>query len=117
MALFFDADWFDAKLAASHFARPDVARALGVAEHEIALIWKDQRELSARDVTILAMLLGSSASEVAERAGISTPVSQAVPNDRTVLTETIAGMNERLAGIERELADIKALLQDLRSNA
>src|SRR5690242_5196814 len=47
MALFFDTEWFDARLAAAHLSRADVARALGLSQGEVDEVWKDQRELSA----------------------------------------------------------------------
>ena len=37
MALFFDSDWFDARLAAAGLKRADVAAALGLGEIEIRL--------------------------------------------------------------------------------
>ena len=43
-----------------------------MSEAELALAFKDQRELSAREVGALAELLGASPAEVAERAGVST---------------------------------------------
>jgi transcriptional regulator with XRE-family HTH domain len=109
MALFFDADWFDANLAQLGLGRAHVAQALGIDEQDLALIWKDQREVSARDVAILAALLGVSPAEIAERAGISTPVPETVAADSDVIAE----MNARLARLERELADIKAMLSEI----
>jgi transcriptional regulator with XRE-family HTH domain len=98
VALFFDAEWFDARLAQAGLSRGDVAAALGLADTQIAELWKDQRELSAADVRVLAGLLGAGAAEIASRAGISTPV----PRDESV--------EARLARIEAALAEIKALL-------
>jgi transcriptional regulator with XRE-family HTH domain len=98
VALFFDAEWFDARLARAGLARRDVAAALGVSESQLAELWKDQRELSAENVRVLAALLGTSAAEIASHAGISTPA----PRD--------GGVEARLARIEAELAEIKALL-------
>lgn len=103
MALFFDTEWFDARLAASHLSRADVARALGVDEHAVADIWKDQRELSARDVATLAALLAVPVNEIATRAGISTPV----PKSQPTLNDVVA----RLERVEAELAQLKARLE------
>lgn len=118
MALFFDKDWFDAALARAGLARGDLARALGLSGHEIAELWKDQRELSARDVAIIAALLAVPAGEIADRAGVSTPVPRALPADAAALAETLAEtlaeFGERLARVERTLAEVKALLLDLR---
>ncbi|HEY7976778.1 MAG TPA: helix-turn-helix transcriptional regulator [Rhizomicrobium sp.] len=103
MALFFDAAWFDAQLAAAHLTRSDVARALGLSESEIAEMWKDQRELSARDVSTLAALLAATPQEIASRAGISTPV----PRNQPSLTD----LSARLERVEAELAALKARVE------
>lgn len=100
MALFFDAPWFDQKLAKLGLARATVAAALGVSEEEVGEIWKDQRELKARDVTILANLLGTSPEEIAHRAGISTPVP------RTSSDPALRAIEERLARIEEKLDEL-----------
>ncbi len=107
MALFFDSAWFDGRLAAVHLSRADLARALGVSETGIAEIWKDQRELSARDVAIIAALLGASAADVATHAGISTPLPK--PGDASDV-----GVAERLDRVERLLIELKNLVVDLK---
>jgi len=114
MVLFFDRDWFDAALARAGLGRSDLARALGLSEHEIAEVWKDQRELSGRDVAVIAALLGKSGAEIADHAGVSTPVPRALPTDPAALAETLAEFAERLARVERTLGEVKALLLDLR---
>jgi hypothetical protein len=104
MALFFDSTWFDARLESVGLSRSDLATALGLAEAEIGDMWKDQRELRAQDVRIIAALLGSSPAEVAEHAGISTPL----PKDDD---QAIRAIFQRLDRIEKTLAEIKTLLQ------
>src|SRR6185312_1743397 len=104
MALFFDTQWFDARLAAAHLARGDVARALGLSDGEIAEVWKDQRELSARDVATLAALLAATPQEIAHHAGISTPVLKA----QISLTD----LSARLERVEAELAALKTRLAE-----
>jgi transcriptional regulator with XRE-family HTH domain len=107
MALFFDHEWFDARLKALHLSRSDAARALGVSDHALAEIWKDQRELSARDVAILAALLNAPANDIANHAGISTPVPTQQP--------TLAQLAARVEKLEAELAGLKALLSERTS--
>lgn len=104
MALFFDTDWFDARLKAAHLSRGDVACALGLSEGEIAEVWKDQRELSARDVATLAALLAVTPQEIAQHAGISTPVPKP--------SISVADLAARLERVEAELAAIKEKLKD-----
>lgn len=110
MALFFDKDWFDAALARAGLRRGDLALALGLGEEEIAEVWKDQRELSARDVATIAVLLAVPAAEIADRAGVSTPV----PRPLTPAERTLDRISERLDRIEGKLDALKALLLDLR---
>lgn len=109
MALFFDADWFDAQLAARGLARKDVASALGLEDRQVAEMWKDQRELSVRDVRALAALIGVSPQEVAARAGVSTPVPSAQEG-----AGALSDISERLARVERSLIELKSLILDLR---
>lgn len=102
MALFFDQAWFDARMSALALTRAPVAAALGFTEEELAEVWKDQRELRAAQVTILAGLLGVTPEEVASRAGVSTPVPKAEP--------TLSELATRLARLEAEVVALKARL-------
>ncbi|MEJ0026961.1 MAG: hypothetical protein WDN01_13120 [Rhizomicrobium sp.] len=106
MALFFDSAWFDARLASAGLTRATVAAALGLTEEQIAELWKDQRELSAKDVRVLSALLAAPAAEIADRAGISTPVPKEAPGDAGALRE----LGERLARVEDALAEIRSLI-------
>ena len=109
MALFFDSEWFDARLKSAGLQRADVAAALGLSAEQIAELWKDQRELSVGDVRVLSALLSATPAEIASRAGISTPVP------RPPAPDALAEFGERLTRVERTLAEIKALILDLRT--
>ncbi len=98
MALFFDSDWFEARLAERGLTPAALAAAAGMSEAELALVFKDQRELSAGDVAAFAELLGVSATEVAEHAGVSTPL------------RAVNALEARLARIEARLSAIEAAL-------
>lgn len=111
MALFFDSDWFDARLAGASLTRADIAAALGLNAEQVAEVWKDQRELSANDVRLLSALLSVPSAEIASRAGVSTPV----PKDG--LSHELAELNERLARVERALAELKTLVLGLGARA
>jgi hypothetical protein len=104
MALFFDSAWFDDRLAKAQLKRADAATALGLSETELAELWKDQREVRARDVRVLAVLLGATPEEVAVRAGVSTPLPRAGDTE----------FEARIARVEAELAAIRAELLILR---
>ncbi|MDP3853815.1 DNA-binding protein [Phenylobacterium sp.] len=102
MALFFDAAWFEAKLAERGLTRRVMAAATGMSEADLALAFKDQRELSAEEVGIFADLLGVPAAEVALNAGVSTPV----PGQED-LAGRLAALEKRVASLEAELARLK----------
>jgi lambda repressor-like predicted transcriptional regulator len=102
MALFFDADWFDARLGERGLSRAVLAAAAGLGPAELALVFKDQRELSAQEVAIFAELLGVAPAEVAARAGVSTPVpSQDSAGAR------IAALEKRVAALEAEVVRLR----------
>ncbi len=103
MALFFDSEWFDARLVSAGLKRSDLAMALGLSEREIGELWKDQREISADNVRVIAPLLGATPHDVAKHAGVSTPIPAA----------TMATTGWRR--IEMDLKEIKALLMELRA--
>jgi transcriptional regulator with XRE-family HTH domain len=109
MALFFDADWFDARLQALGLSQGDVATALGLTAEQIRDLWKDQRELRAQDVRLLAALLGARPAEVAERAGISTPIPREQPDE-------LAALSARMERIEALLLEIRDFLRNRAAN-
>lgn len=98
MALFFDAPWFDAKLEERGLSRGLMATIAGLSEAELAEVFKDQRELSAGQVAAFAELLGVTAAEVADRAGVSTPAPKEDP---------VAELERRVAALEAEVARLK----------
>ena len=104
MALFFDVDWFEARLGERGLSRPVLAAATGLSEAEIALVFKDQRELSAQEVARLAELLGVSAGEVAAHAGVSTPT----PGQGSGLEARLTALERRMAALEAELARLRS---------
>lgn len=103
MALFFDAPWFDGKLEARGLSRAAMAAVGGLSEDELALVFKDQRELSAGQVSAFAELLGVTPAEIARRAGVSTPS----PGAATASDARIAALERRVAALEAEIARIR----------
>lgn len=101
MALFFDAPWFDGKLEERGLSRAVLAAVAGLSETDLALVFKDQRELSAGQVSAFAELLGVTAAEIANRAGISTPTPAVSPEQR------IAALERRVTALEAELARLR----------
>ena len=111
VALFFDQGWFDAQLARVGATRADVARLLTLGDEQVEELWKDQRELSARDVALLAQLLGVPARIIAERAGVSTPVPQGYPSVEATVTE----LQSRVDRLEVQLRAVLEEIESIRS--
>lgn len=103
MPLFFDAPWFDDRLQARGLNRADLAVVAEMDDAELALAFKDQMELSAGQVAAFAELLGASAAEVADHAGISTPV----PLERSTMVDRIIALERRVASLEAEIARLR----------
>lgn len=112
MALFFDQTWFDARLAALGLSRQDFGRVLGLGAEEVEALWKDQREITAREVALMAALLAVPPAEIAQRAGVSTPVPSEPGAAAPLMTEVrLAALEERIAGLERGLDAVTTLVR------
>jgi transcriptional regulator with XRE-family HTH domain len=103
MALFFDQAWYDARLAERGLTRAVLAAVAGMTGDELALAYKDQRELTAAQVAAFAEVLGVSLAEAARRAGIGAHATAPVS-----LEKQVAGLEARVAALEAELARLKA---------
>ncbi len=116
MALFFDQDWFDEQLASLGRTQSDVADLLDLSVTQVGEIWKDQRELLPHEVSALASFLGEAPADIAEHAGVSTPVPS-VPGsaDLAAVLGQLDEMNGRLERVERALIDLKTLVLEQRT--
>ncbi|HZZ66535.1 MAG TPA: DNA-binding protein [Phenylobacterium sp.] len=103
MALFFDAAWFDARLGERGLSRPVMAAATGLSAADLALVFKDQREVSAGEVAVFAELLGADPAEVAARAGVSTPN----PGQAGAAEARITALERRVTALEAEVARLR----------
>lgn len=106
MALFFDQEWFDERLAATGSTREDLGRLLGLSVIEVAELWKDQRELRGNDVQAIARFLNVAPGEVSRRAGVSTPV----PEEQGELQRRLEAIEARLEQLERSVSQIGTIL-------
>ena len=109
MALFFDQEWFDQRLASTGSTRDDVARLLSLSRGQVDEVWKDQRELSADDVTLLARFLNVTPEVVANRAGVSTPVPKREPQ----LGDDVQVLRARVERLEAQVMSLQARLAKL----
>ena len=102
MALFFDQDWYNARLAERGLSRAVLAAVAHMTEAELALAFKDQRELSWPELTAFAELLGVLPAEAGLRAGVRAPPS---PSDAQ--GQRIAVLEARVAELEKRLARLE----------
>jgi hypothetical protein len=98
VALFFDAEWFNARLAERLLTHDALASASGMTAADLALVFKDQRELSAAEVAVFAEMLGATPAEIALHAGVST---RPPGGD---------GLETRVAELEARVARLEALV-------
>lgn len=109
MALFFDQQWFDARLKDRGLDRQSLAVLLGLTLDEINAMWKDQREIRTREVTVLSELLGVTPQEIADRGGASTPI----PNRGGSMAEVLArldALDARMQKLERAITGLHAFI-------
>lgn len=113
MALFFDQDWFRARLAEAGKTHDILAAAAGLTVEELAAVWKDQMEVTADMVAGFARVLNVDAGEVASRCGVSTPDGAvSVGPDHIARDDIRAMLTEGLARLDRLEGDV-AMLQNL----
>ena len=116
MGIFFDQDWFDARLKAAGLTRGSMAQAAGMTIDEVEMVFADRRELEAAEVHAIARALSADPREIASRSGLadladtasSAPRfdrggSQSAQPGYAVTREVIAGIHERLDRLERML--------------
>lgn len=111
MALFFDQSWYDARLAERGLTRVVLAAVAGMSQDELALAYKDQRELTAAQIAAFAELLGVPLAEAARRAGVGahavSPPGEVPKTAQTSLERKVAVLEARVAALEAELARLK----------
>lgn len=99
MALFFDRDWYEARLAERGLGRAVLAAIADMDETALDLAFKDQRELSPKELAAFAELLGVTVGEAAVRAGV-----RLAPDPTDARDLRIARLEARVAALEARLA-------------
>jgi hypothetical protein len=104
MSLFFDADWFDAKLGERGLDRTALAVAAGLDRTELHRIFTNERAPSAEELTSFATVLGADLVEVTLRSGVATRADPA------------AGAEDRIESIEARLDAIDKWLKEFEAS-
>lgn len=104
MSLFFDAAWFDARLAEQGLDRGGLASALGIERSDLHLLFTNERAPRASELETMASVLKADIVEVTLRAGVAArePSADADTGDR------IGGIEARLDAIDSWLAEFEA---------
>lgn len=104
MSLFFDADWFDGKLAERGLDRAALAAATGLERAELHRVFSNERAATAEELSSFANVLQTDLVEVTLRAGVATrePKTGDDPSAR------IEDIEARLDAIDNWLAEFEA---------
>jgi hypothetical protein len=102
MSLFFDADWFDAKLGERGLDRAALAIAAGLERADLHGVFTNERVATTEELTAFATCLGADLVEVTLRSGIAErPRAEAGASDR------IESIEARLNEIDDWLAEFE----------
>jgi hypothetical protein len=103
MSLFFDAEWFDARLAARKLDRGDLANAAGLDRSDLHGVFTNERAATAPELAAFARVLEADIVEVTLRSGVAT--SGAAPTDDP--GARIENIEARLDAIDHWLAEFE----------
>ena len=104
MSLFFDAEWFDAKLAQHGLDRTALALAAGLERSDLHLVFTNERAATAAELAVFADVLKAGIIEVTLRAGVATR-APARADDPTARIDDIEA---RLDAIDSWLAQFES---------
>jgi hypothetical protein len=104
MALFFDASWFDQRLAARGIDRIGLAVAAGVERGELHRIFTNERAPTGEEMAEFARVLETDLLEITIRCGVA--VRESAPDADT--GDRIESIEARLDAIDTWLAEFEA---------
>lgn len=104
MSLFFDADWFDARLADKSLDRNDLAACIGADRAELHRLYSNERAPTAAEQAAFAGLLGADMVEIGLRCGVANRPASAESDTGA----RIDGIEARLDAIDQWLAELEA---------
>ena len=105
MSLFFDASWFDARLAERWLDRNALAACAGIDGLELDRLFSNERAPTARELEAFAALLGAEMVEVTLRAGVA---SRAVSETGETTSTRIEDIEARLDAVDAWLEEFEA---------
>jgi transcriptional regulator with XRE-family HTH domain len=97
MSLFFDAAWFDARLAERGLDRGALAASAGLDRGELHQLFTNERSPTARELDAFAALLGADIVETTLRAGVA---ARAPYDDTAAPSARIEDIEARLNAID-----------------
>jgi transcriptional regulator with XRE-family HTH domain len=103
LALFFDADWFDARLGERGLDRAALARAAGLAIADLDRVYRNARAPTGEELTAFASVLSVDLVEVSLRAGVAVR-GTAEPGATSARIESIEA---RLDALEDWIAELE----------
>jgi hypothetical protein len=104
MSLFFDADWFDARLGELGLDRAALAASAGLDRAELHRIYTNERAATAGELSAFAALLSADPAEVTKRSGAA---AQPAADQTADASERIEGIEARLDAIDSWLAEVE----------
>jgi transcriptional regulator with XRE-family HTH domain len=104
MALFFDAEWFDQRLAKRGIDRIGLAVAAGIERAELHRIFTNERSPSAAEIAEFARVLETDVLEITIRSGVA--VRESAPDADH--GDRIESIEARLDAIDTWLAEFEA---------
>ena len=103
MALFFDAAWFDARLADKGLDRNALAACAGLERSALHQLFIHERAPTAPELNAFAALLGADIVEISLRCGVANPEAAPIADP----TARIESMEARLDEIDAWLASLE----------
>lgn len=104
MSLFFDADWFDARLSTRGLDRNDLAACAKLERTDLHRLFTNERPATAEEIAAFAALLEADVVEINVRCGVMN-AQRETPSDPAGRIEDIEA---RLNEIDRWLAELEA---------
>jgi transcriptional regulator with XRE-family HTH domain len=112
MSLFFDAAWFDAKLASRGLAREALAQAAALGAADLEAVFTNLRSPTAQELNAFAQALGADLVEVTLRSGV---VARGAPPPADSTSARIESIEARLDAMDAWLAEFEATSQQRRA--